>query len=544
MKKTLGILLMLAGTMIAGLACPGSARAQTFAQKNIAPSVVNQPIGAWIIIAGDRSDHDQQAGIISGCNRVYNHLLAMGFLANQIMYLGPVWSGIVSNFSTRANIHTAISHWAATKVNAAVGLGIYMEDHGGNRFMCIPGGVYNGTHFKNDLAELESTSGCRRAIIIYDACDAGSIITDISAPERIILTSTDATHNAYGNPRLGMTTFSCMVWSSLRANNTVGQAFIDANYALRGGSLWDGTGPAIQYPWIDDNHDRVGHEAYCSRLPVGGDGVDALNIKIQRSTLPIIVPVIIVVPLCFYINISVITFPIWGVIQNASELSKVYATINPRIWTPVPANNDSEGYIRPTLPEMETINLTDQDGDGNYTGDFSAASLYEGDFRIELFAEGVDGGFAQIARTYCTVNQNGTAPADTTPPLVGLLNPRDGDVVNGVVNISAAGDDNRALQAIQLYIDDTLVETKNMPANYPYPEATFAWDTTQYSEGSHNVTAVAYDLEGQQNSTTAIVTVQNTVPIPADMGSALLAVAGCAVAAITFDVIKKIKKKD
>ena len=88
-------------------------------------------LAAWIIIAGDRSDHDKLSIIISGCDQAYEALINRGFTASEICYLDPAYSTVSNPQSpyrdvdtTRINIQWAIETWAAGLVDATHGLGI------------------------------------------------------------------------------------------------------------------------------------------------------------------------------------------------------------------------------------------------------------------------------------------------------------------------------------------------------------------------------------------------------------------------------------
>ena len=79
-------------------------------------------LAAWIVIAGDRSDHDKLSYIRNGCDEVFEALTNRGFSASDIYYLDP-WFSTVSNplslnrdaNSTKAKIKYAIKKWDAGK---------------------------------------------------------------------------------------------------------------------------------------------------------------------------------------------------------------------------------------------------------------------------------------------------------------------------------------------------------------------------------------------------------------------------------------------
>ena len=244
---------------------------------------VSANLAAWIIIAGDRSDHDKLSYIRNGCDEVYDALINRGFTASDIYYLDPVYSTIGNPQSTYrdadttlANIEYAIETWAAGKVDTTHGLGIYLFDHGGTGYMCLPGPELDDTDLNTYLDNLETSTGVNRIIIIYEACHAGSFINPVSKDNRIVVTATDITHSSYVNAGNDWAVFSESFWSSIIQCKTIGEAF--ENAVVDVAALGYGSS---QIPWIDDNHDENGNEVDSSgNLPNGGDGNDALNVWI------------------------------------------------------------------------------------------------------------------------------------------------------------------------------------------------------------------------------------------------------------------------
>jgi hypothetical protein len=102
-----------------------------------------------------------------------------------------------------------------------------------------------------------------------------------------------------------------------------------------------------------------------------------------------------------------------------------------------------------------------------------------------------------------------TQPPETEPPVVTLTSPTSGAVVGGPVAIAATAADNVGVVAVRFRIDgDDLGGEDTSP---PY-ETT--WNSAGVGNGSHQVTAVARDLAGNQGQDTVTVTVQNVVPPP------------------------------
>ncbi len=187
--------------------------------------------------------------------------------------------------------------------------------------MCIPGGSLSDTDLNTYLNTLQTSTGCSRNIIVYEACESGSFIGALSKTNRIIITSTDADHSAYATSTWAF--FSQSFWGSIAAGNNIGNAFIAGD----GNVISSGNG-GVQFPLLDDNHDFVGHGPLWVTfpfpwwfppfgvLPNSGDGVDAMNtiIRGDNAPVPIQYPIIAHIPKRIYIATSVSSqIPIWAV---------------------------------------------------------------------------------------------------------------------------------------------------------------------------------------------------------------------------------------
>ena len=91
--------------------------------------------------------------------------------------------------------------------------------------------------------------------------------------------------------------------------------------------------------------------------------------------------------------------------------------------------------------------------------------------------------------------------SDTTPPVVAVVNPGNGNKVSGRVRVSTSASDNAGASGIKqtLYIDGKLV------ASGSGSSLSFDWNTRKVSSGAHTIQAVAQDAAG--NKTTASVQV-------------------------------------
>ncbi|MCX7956972.1 MAG: glycosyl hydrolase family 8 [Endomicrobia bacterium] len=91
-------------------------------------------------------------------------------------------------------------------------------------------------------------------------------------------------------------------------------------------------------------------------------------------------------------------------------------------------------------------------------------------------------------------------------PTVVIENIFNNSDVYGIVNIETTISSGKGVQKVEFYVDDLLVHTD---IDFPY---SYSWDTSNFSLGSHIISVVAYDLEGNFNTKTLSV---NVVDFPA-----------------------------
>jgi hypothetical protein len=109
--------------------------------------------------------------------------------------------------------------------------------------------------------------------------------------------------------------------------------------------------------------------------------------------------------------------------------------------------------------------------------------------------------------TFYTMGSEMAVP-DTTPPSVSLTAPNSGATVSSVITLSASATDNVAVQGVQFQVDGTnlglLITATSGPTTY-----STTWDTTSASNGTHVISAIAYDTSNNTSTATASVTVDN-----------------------------------
>jgi hypothetical protein len=101
-------------------------------------------------------------------------------------------------------------------------------------------------------------------------------------------------------------------------------------------------------------------------------------------------------------------------------------------------------------------------------------------------------------------NGTGGGGGDTTAPTVSITAPLNGATVVGTVSINATASDNVGVTKVEFYVDGAL---KSTDTTSPY---SYSWDSTSVANGSHSLTAKAYDAALNVGTSTAIgVTVNN-----------------------------------
>jgi glucose/arabinose dehydrogenase/PKD repeat protein len=102
-------------------------------------------------------------------------------------------------------------------------------------------------------------------------------------------------------------------------------------------------------------------------------------------------------------------------------------------------------------------------------------------------------------------NGSGT-PSDTTPPTVSISAPANGASVKDILNVTADASDNVGVDHVQFQVDGTDVGSPDSD-----PPFALAWDTRSFPNGSHTLTARAFDAAGNSKlSAEVAVNVSNT----------------------------------
>lgn len=116
------------------------------------------------------------------------------------------------------------------------------------------------------------------------------------------------------------------------------------------------------------------------------------------------------------------------------------------------------------------------------------------------------------ASPYIDYNFYNAPMPDKIPPTAEITSPVNGASLSGMVEVIVKATDNVKVEKVELYVDSILSGTDTTS---PY---IFALDTTKLSNGTHQLTAVAYDTSGNTASSTIKVNVGNLFGIYVNCG--------------------------
>ena len=187
-------------------------------------------------------------------NFAYRSLTYQGFTKETIFYLSADTDldldengedDDVDREATNANLEYAITEWAAD----ATTLLLYLVDHGGPDTFRMSG---SETLLAADLAVWLDNLPAEKVIVVYDACESGTFLTDLVGPptqERIVITSTSPGESAYFITK-GSISFSSHFWTHVFNGTNVWASFDLTTQSL-------GHAIEFQHPMLDDNGDGI-----------------------------------------------------------------------------------------------------------------------------------------------------------------------------------------------------------------------------------------------------------------------------------------------
>ncbi|WP_224957108.1 Ig-like domain-containing protein [Geomonas subterranea] len=181
---------------------------------------------------------------------------------------------------------------------------------------------------------------------------------------------------------------------------------------------------------------------------------------------------------------------------NAIVSGKVAVTVNA---------TDDVGVTKVEYYRNTTLIATIKSAPFTYSWD--TTTVVDGNWTLSTKAYDAAGNVGQSQSVTVTV---ANTSSDLIAPAVSLTSPGSGSTVTGSVVISANASDNVGVSKVEFYRDGTLLSTLSAS---PY---SYTWDTKTSTNGSHTLTAKAYDAAGNVGSSQNVsVTVQNDLQAPA-----------------------------
>ncbi|HET9676684.1 MAG TPA: Ig-like domain-containing protein, partial [Solirubrobacterales bacterium] len=101
-------------------------------------------------------------------------------------------------------------------------------------------------------------------------------------------------------------------------------------------------------------------------------------------------------------------------------------------------------------------------------------------------------------------NLHDNGEADQTPPSVSITAPEGGATVEGTTPITADATDNVGVESVRFFLDGVSLGSKTTPTVEGGSTYKWNWDTTAAGVGSHTLTAVATDGDGNQTTSGSV----------------------------------------
>jgi hypothetical protein len=240
-----------------------------------------------------------------------------------------------------------------------------MIDHGGEDVFLINGSRDTVAAGQLDawLSDLVTATQVSAVNVVIEACRSGSFIErapEIARAGRVVITSAAANQNAYASPDGAY--FSDAFFPALQESQDLCTGFQAASQAVQQTGLW-------QTPWLDANGNSVPNEAADCEL-ARGSGLAA-----PFAERPPVIDAI-TVPLSLPGPDGVIR----AAVRDDVHVDKVWAVLYPPSFVEPPPGD--------TTPELDlpTLDLTDSDRDGEYTGTYIKFTE-RGAWRVIVYAQ-------------------------------------------------------------------------------------------------------------------------------------------------------------
>jgi len=208
-----------------------------------------------------------------------------------------------------------------------------------------------------------------------------------------------------------------------------------------------------------------------------------------------------------------------GIDMNSAVKPATPDTSPPTVSITAPANGA-------TVSGTATVNATAADDravagvqlkvDGANVGSPDTSSPYSFSWDTRAVSNGVH--HLTAVATDTGGNSTTSATVDVTvdngsPPTVSITAPAAGATLTGNATLSANAGDDRGVTSVQFRVDGSNAGAADTSSPY-----SISWDSTTVSNGSHSITAVATDTDGNTTTSSAVsVTTSNAVTTPSGL---------------------------
>lgn len=312
----------------------------------------------------------------SAANFAYWRLAFQGYGNNDITYLSANTSldldgdgaPDVDGDATKANLLAAIAD-----ASGAGNLVLYLVGHGGDgTFRIGADETITAAELNTALDDLQTNTGFSgRVVLIYEACESGSIVSQVKPPsgkQRFTITSTSPGESALFASN-GAISFSNFFWTGIFNGGDIQAAFNTAQSSL-------GQATSDQAPLLDANGNGIANES------ADFSAVSNVTIGNGTSTNPTN-PVIGTTGQSLSQNTATITA---DVTDSDGSVERVWAVVRPPDYQPSTPNNPVSG--------LPTFDLNpDSAGSSHYQGIFKGLTS-NGSYQVTLYAQDDQGNSA------------------------------------------------------------------------------------------------------------------------------------------------------
>jgi poly(hydroxyalkanoate) depolymerase family esterase len=179
-------------------------------------------------------------------------------------------------------------------------------------------------------------------------------------------------------------------------------------------------------------------------------------------------------------------------IDETADVNETFRTATHKVYRDASGRSMIETYLVSGMGHALTVDVGTNVDQGGQTGAFSEDhDIYSSYYSAQFF--GLTGG-----------GGGGGGGGDTTPPTVSITAPAAGATVSGSVAVTASASDNVGVTRVDVLVDGAVAGSDTTA---PYSVAV---DTTRLANGSHTLTARAFDAANNAATSTAVtVAVQN-----------------------------------